>query len=156
MEKQWICVKKYIRQTKTKKAETSSSRPRWSCSFKENVLKRRNNQLVLEIHEITEIDNDTIPSYRIDNLPERYYEALLKTIKLIMKEKDDVMKKLNIIKIRSKCLCPSLLSENSLFVNTGAYPFISLGTTASNLISTSFSWEAVNFCWYRISKTYEL
>ena len=30
------------------------------------------------LFKITEIINDTIPSYRIDNLPERYNETLLK------------------------------------------------------------------------------
>ena len=30
------------------------------------------------MYKITEINNDTIPSYKIDNLPERYNEALLK------------------------------------------------------------------------------
>ena len=29
-----------------------------------------------KMYEITEIINDTIPSYRIDNLPERYNESL--------------------------------------------------------------------------------
>ena len=31
-----------------------------------------------KIYEITEIINDTKPSYRIDNLKERYNESLLK------------------------------------------------------------------------------
>ena len=44
--------------------------------------------------KITEIINDTIPSYRIDNLPERYNESLLKETELTMKENDNVMKKL--------------------------------------------------------------
>ena len=34
----------------------------------------------------------------------------------------------------------------NLFVNTKAYPFISLGTTRSNLNSTSKGWETVKFC----------
>ena len=37
--------------------------------------------------KITEIINDTIPAYKIDNLPERYYEALLKTDKVINERK---------------------------------------------------------------------
>ena len=40
--------------------------------------------------------NDTIPSYKIDNLKERYNEALLKKTELTIKENDNVMKKLNI------------------------------------------------------------
>ena len=50
-----------------------------------------------KFYKITEVINDTIPSYRIDNSPERYNEALLKTSELTMKENDSVMKKLNII-----------------------------------------------------------
>ena len=37
-----------------------------------------------------------MPSYRIDNLPERYNEALLKKTELTMKENDGVMKKISI------------------------------------------------------------
>ena len=44
----------------------------------------------------TEIINDTIPSYRIDNISERYNESLLKKTDLTMKKNKDVMKKLNI------------------------------------------------------------
>ena len=47
-------------------------------------------------YEITEIFNDTKPSYRIDKLPERYNEALLKKADLTMTEKDSFMKKLNL------------------------------------------------------------
>ena len=49
-----------------------------------------------KLYKITEIINDTIPSYRIDNLPERYNESLLKKTELTMKENNSVMKKLNI------------------------------------------------------------
>ena len=49
-----------------------------------------------ELYKNTETINDTIPSYKIDNLPERYNEALLKKTELTMKENKDVMKKLNI------------------------------------------------------------
>jgi len=48
------------------------------------------------LYKITEIINDTIPAYKIDNLSERYNEALLKKTELSMKENDNVMKKLNI------------------------------------------------------------
>ena len=44
--------------------------------------------------KITEIINDTIPSYKIDNLSERYNESLLKKTNLTMKENNSVMKKL--------------------------------------------------------------
>ena len=49
-----------------------------------------------KIYKITEIIKDTIPSYKIDNLPERYNESLLKKTELTMKENKDIMKKLNI------------------------------------------------------------
>ena len=49
-----------------------------------------------KLYEVTEIVNDTIPSYKIDDLKERFDEALLKKTKLTLKENDCVMKKLNI------------------------------------------------------------
>ena len=50
-----------------------------------------------KLYKITEIINDTIPAYKIDNSKERYNESLLKKTELTMKEKNSVMKKLNII-----------------------------------------------------------
>ena len=49
-----------------------------------------------KLYKITEIINDTIPSYKIDNLIERYNESLLKKTELTMKENNSLMKKLNI------------------------------------------------------------
>ena len=49
-----------------------------------------------KLYKITEIINDTIPSYRLDNLSERYNESLLKKTDLTLKENKDVMKKLNL------------------------------------------------------------
>ena len=49
-----------------------------------------------KLYKITEIVNDTIPSYKIDNLPERYNESILKKTNLTMKENNNVMKKLKI------------------------------------------------------------
>ena len=49
-----------------------------------------------KLYKITEIINDTIPSYKIDNLSERYNESLLKKTELTMKENKDVMKKLRL------------------------------------------------------------
>ena len=49
-----------------------------------------------KLYNITEIIKDTIPSYRIDNLKERYNESLLKRTELTLKENKDVMKKLKI------------------------------------------------------------
>ena len=49
-----------------------------------------------KLYKITEIINDTIPSYHLDNLPERYNESLLKKTELSLKQNKDVMKKLNL------------------------------------------------------------
>ena len=49
-----------------------------------------------KLYKITEIVNDTIPSYKINNLSERYNESLLKKTELSLKENDNVMKKLNL------------------------------------------------------------
>ena len=48
------------------------------------------------LYKITEIINDTIPAYKIDNLKERYNESLLKKTELTMKENNSVMKKLRL------------------------------------------------------------
>ena len=49
-----------------------------------------------KLYKITEKINHTIPSYKINNLTERYKKALLKKTDLTMKENKDVMKKLKI------------------------------------------------------------
>ena len=49
------------------------------------------------LYTITEVIHDTIPSYRIDYLPERYNENLLLPTKLSLEENNHVMKKLNLI-----------------------------------------------------------
>ena len=49
-----------------------------------------------KLYTITEIIDDTIPSYKINYLPERYNEALLKKTKLSLEDNEFVMKKLKI------------------------------------------------------------
>ena len=49
------------------------------------------------LYTITEIIHDTIPSYRIDYLPERYNQNLLLPTKLSLEENNQVMKELNLI-----------------------------------------------------------
>ena len=49
-----------------------------------------------KLFKITEKINDTIPSYKIDNLSERYNESLLKKTNLTMKENNSVKKKLGL------------------------------------------------------------
>ena len=48
------------------------------------------------LYEITEIINDTIPSYKIDNSKERHKEAFLKKTKLSRKEFDNVLNNINL------------------------------------------------------------
>ena len=47
-----------------------------------------------KLYKTTEIINDTIPSYKSDNLKERYKESILEKTELSTKENDNVMKKL--------------------------------------------------------------
>ena len=49
-----------------------------------------------KLYTITEVIHDTIPSYRIDYLPERYNENLLLPSKLSLDENNQVMKELNL------------------------------------------------------------
>ena len=53
-----------------------------------------------KLFKITENNNDTIPSYKIDKLPERYNEALLKKTELTMKKNKSVKKKLLLSQIK--------------------------------------------------------
>ena len=56
------------------------------------------------LYKITEISNDTIASYRLDNLPERYNEAFLEKTQLTMEIYKDVMRKINITQIKPNFL----------------------------------------------------
>ena len=49
-----------------------------------------------KLYKFTEYINDKIPTYHIDNLPERYNESLLKRTELSLKQNKDVMKALNL------------------------------------------------------------
>ena len=79
-----MCLQKSSRQTNAKKHDlvrvadlrkTFSKGDTSNCSYK--------------IYKITEFVNDTIPSYNIDNFPERYNQSLLKKTELTMKEHKD-------------------------------------------------------------------
>ena len=50
-----------------------------------------------KLYPITKVIHDTIPSYRIDYLPERYKENLLLSTKLSHEQNNQVMKELNLI-----------------------------------------------------------
>ena len=51
-----------------------------------------------KLYTITEIIHNTIPSYRIDYLPERYNENLLLPTKLSLDENNKIMKELNLFR----------------------------------------------------------
>ena len=50
-----------------------------------------------EVYILVEVKHDTIPSYRINYLPERYNKILLLPTKLTLDENKKVMKQLNLI-----------------------------------------------------------
>ena len=65
-----------------------------SADLKETLSKSDTTNWSYKLYKITEIINETIPSYHLDILPERNNESLLKKTNLTMKENRDVMKKL--------------------------------------------------------------
>ena len=67
-----------------------------TADLKKTFLKSDTTNWSYKLYKIKEIINDTLPSYKIDNLSERYNESLLKKTNLTMKENDNVMKKLNL------------------------------------------------------------
>ena len=67
-----------------------------TADLKRTFSKRDTTNLSYKLYKITEIINDTIPTYHIDKLKERYNESLLKKTALSMEENDNVMKKLKI------------------------------------------------------------
>ena len=50
-----------------------------------------------KLYTITEVIHDTVPSYRIDYLPERYNQNLLLPTKLSLEQNNEVRKKLNLV-----------------------------------------------------------
>ena len=50
-----------------------------------------------KLYTITEIIHDTIPSYRLNHLPERYNQNLLLPTKLSLEQNNQIMKELNLI-----------------------------------------------------------
>ena len=67
-----------------------------AADLKRNFSKGDTTNWPYKLYKITEIINDTIPSYCIDNLPERYKEALFKKTELTLIENEDFMKVLNL------------------------------------------------------------
>ena len=54
------------------------------------------------MYTITEVIHDTIPSHKIDYLPERYNQNLLLPTKLTLDENNQVMKELKLIQYCNK------------------------------------------------------
>ena len=67
-----------------------------TTDLKTTFLKRDTTDWSYKLYKITEIINDTIPTYKRDNLKERYNEALLKKTNLTLKQNKAVMKSLNL------------------------------------------------------------
>ena len=59
--------------------------------------KRDSTNYSYKFYKVTEVIHETIPSYRIDYLPERYNESLLLPTKITLVEHNKVMKELNLI-----------------------------------------------------------
>ena len=68
-----------------------------TADIKNVFSKRDSTNYSYQLYAITEVIHDTVPSYRINYLPERYNENLLLPTKLTLEENDRVMKKLNLI-----------------------------------------------------------
>ena len=67
-----------------------------TADLKKIFSKRDTTTWSYKLYKITETINDTIPIYHIDNLPERYSEALLIKTNLTIQENKAVMKALNL------------------------------------------------------------
>ena len=67
-----------------------------TADLKKTFSKRDITNWSYKLYKLTEIIKVTIPSYKMDNLKERYNESLLKKTELTIKENNSVMKKLKI------------------------------------------------------------
>ena len=72
-----------------------------TCDIRKVFSKGDSTNWSYEFYTITEFIHDFIPSYRIDCLPERYNENLFLPTKLSLEQKNQVMKKLNLIQKNS-------------------------------------------------------
>ena len=67
-----------------------------AADLKKTSSKRDTTNWSYILYKITEIINDKIPSYHIDNFKKSYNESLLKKTELSLKQNKDVMKTLNL------------------------------------------------------------
>ena len=65
------------------------------ADLRKTFSKRDTTNWSYKLYEITETVNDTIPSYRIDDLPEIYNEALLKKNKVNIERERWCLEKIN-------------------------------------------------------------
>ena len=68
-----------------------------TADIKRVFIKGDSTNYSYKLYTITEVIHDTIPSYRIDFLPERYNEKFLLPTKLTLDENNQLMKELNLI-----------------------------------------------------------
>ena len=98
-----------------------------------------------KLYEIKKIIKDTFGSCRLDVLPERYNEALVK------KKTESTMKKImrlwKKIKLNQTFVVVRTYANQSLylFVKTKAEPYIPAGATTSKANSTLTDWPLSNF-----------
>ena len=65
-----------------------------TTDLKRTFSKKDSTNWSYKLYKNTEVLKNAIPNYRIDNLPERYNEALLKKTHLTIKEINSVLEKL--------------------------------------------------------------
>ena len=73
-----------------------------TVDIKRNFSKGDSTNYSYKLDTITEVIHDTISSYRIEYLPERYNENLLLSTKQSLEENNQVMKKLNLVRKNQK------------------------------------------------------
>ena len=97
-----------------------------------------------KLYEIKKIIKDTFGSCRLDVLPERYNEALVKKNRVNNEKNNEVMKK---IKLNQTFVVVRTYANQSLhlFVKTKAEPYIPAGATTSKANSTLTDWPLSNF-----------
>ena len=83
-----------------------------TTDLKKTFSKPHTNNWSYNLYKITEMINDTIPSYKINNLPEKYNEALLKKTELTMKKNNSVMKNLNLNYIKHSLSITAYASQS--------------------------------------------
>ena len=68
-----------------------------TADIKKVLSKRDSTNHRHELYTVTQMIYDSIPTYRINYLPERYNENLMRSTKLTLEENNQVMEKLNLL-----------------------------------------------------------